>query len=107
MNPKSPADLDSLQYSLILSSFSSYAPDYMGFSGGASGKKTKQTNKKNKIKNLPANAGDIRDSIPRLRRSPRGGHGNPLLYSCLENPMDRRAWKVTVHKVTKNWTGLK
>ena len=46
------------------------------------------------VKNLPANAGDIRDgdSIPRLGRSPGGGNGNPLLYSCLENPMDREAW---------------
>ena len=43
------------------------------------------------VKNLPANAGDIRelDSIPGLGRSPGGGHGNPLQYSCLENPMDR------------------
>jgi len=46
------------------------------------------------VKNLPANAGDLRDagSIPGLRRSPGGGHGNPLQYSCLENPMDREAW---------------
>ena len=43
------------------------------------------------VKNLPANAGDVRDtgSIPRWGRSPRGGHGRPLQYSCLENPMDR------------------
>ena len=43
------------------------------------------------VKNQPANAGDIRDvgSIPGLGRSPRGWHGNPLKYSCLENPMDR------------------
>ena len=46
------------------------------------------------IKNLPANAGDIRDvgSIPRLGRSPGEGNGNPLQYSCLENPMGRGAW---------------
>ena len=46
------------------------------------------------VKNLPANAGDLRDvgSIPELGRSPGGGHGNPLQYSCLENPMDREAW---------------
>ena len=45
------------------------------------------------VKNLPANAGDIRDacSIPVSGRSPGGGHGNPLQYSCLENPMDRGA----------------
>ena len=48
------------------------------------------------VKNLPANAGDIRDvgSIPGLGRSPGGGHGNPLQYSCLENPMDRGVWWV-------------
>ena len=50
------------------------------------------------IKNLPANAGDIRDAglIPGLGRSPGGGNGNPLQYSCLENPMDRGAWRATV-----------
>ena len=43
------------------------------------------------VKNLPANAEDVRDagSIPGSGRSPGGGHGNPLQYSCLENPMDR------------------
>ena len=53
------------------------------------------------VKNLPASAGDIRDkgSIPRLGKSPEGGHGNPLWYSCLENPMDRGAWQATVHRV--------
>ena len=47
------------------------------------------------VKNLPANAGDIRDTalIPRLGRSPEGGHGNPLQYSFLENPMDRGTWR--------------
>ena len=63
------------------------------------------------VKNLTANAGDVRDtcSIPELERSPERGHGNPLQYSYLENPMDmdRRAWKFTVHRVTKSWTGLK
>ena len=61
------------------------------------------------IKNLPANAGDIRDmgSIPGLGRSPGGGHGNPLQYSGLENPSDRGAWRVAVHRVTKSWTLLK
>ena len=60
------------------------------------------------VKNLPANAGDIRDvgSIPGLGRYPGGGNGNPLQYSCLENPMDRGAWRATVHGVTKSWTGL-
>ena len=50
------------------------------------------------IKNLPANAGDIREagSIPGSGISPGGGHGNSLQYSCLENPMDREAWQATV-----------
>ena len=39
-----------------------------------------------------------------LGRSPGGGHGNPLQYSCLENPMDRGAWQATVHRVAKSWT---
>ena len=60
------------------------------------------------IKNLPANAGDLRDAgvTPGSRRSPGGGHGNPLQYSCLENSTDRGAWWATVHKVTKSWTLL-
>ena len=51
------------------------------------------------IKNLPANAGDIRDvgSIPGLGRSPLVRKSNPLQYSCLENPMDGGAWWATVH----------
>ena len=55
------------------------------------------------VKNLPANAGDIRDrgSIPGLGGSPGGGHGRPLQYSCLENPMDRGAWWATVHRVAE------
>ena len=53
------------------------------------------------VKTLPANAGDVRDVggfnlIPGSGRSPRGGHGNPLQYSCLENPMDREAWQAMV-----------
>ena len=61
------------------------------------------------VKNLLASAGDVRDtsSIPGLRRSPGGGHGNPLLYSGLENRMDRGAWWATVHRVTKSGKGLK
>ena len=56
------------------------------------------------VKNLPANAEGIRDmgSILGLERSPGGGHGNPLQYSCLENPMDRGARWATVHKVAKS-----
>ena len=61
------------------------------------------------VKNPLANAGDMRDmgSIPGSERSPGGGHGNPLPYSCLENPMEKGAWWATVHGVTKNWTQLK
>ena len=53
------------------------------------------------LKNLPANAGDVRDPgwIPGLGRSPGGGNGNPLQYFCLENPMDRGAWWAIVHEV--------
>jgi len=55
-------------------------------------------------KNPPANAGDIRDagSIPGSGRSSEEGHGNPLQYSCLENPMDRGAWWAKVHMVRKS-----
>ena len=61
------------------------------------------------VENLPANAGDIRDpgSVPGLGRSPEGGHGNPLHYCYLENPMDRGTWWATVHRVAKSWTRLK
>ena len=56
------------------------------------------------VKNMPANAGDIRDagSIPRLGRSRGGGNGNPLQYPGLKNPMDRGAWQATVHRVLKS-----
>jgi len=65
----------------------------MGFPGGAV------------VKNLPVNAGDLRDVglMPGWGRSPEGGHGNPLQYSYLENPMDRRAWRTIVHGVAKSW----
>ena len=58
------------------------------------------------VKNPPANAGDIRDMglIPGSGRYLGGGNGNLLQYSCLENPMDRGAWRATVHGVTKSWT---
>ena len=58
------------------------------------------------VKNLPANAGDLRNVglIPGSGRSPGGGNGNPLQFSCLENPMDRRAWLATVQRVTKSQT---
>ena len=55
------------------------------------------------VKNPPANAGDIGNagSNPGLGRSPGGGHGNPLQCSCLENPMDRGAWRAAVPGVSK------
>ena len=58
------------------------------------------------VKNLLANAGNIRDtgSIPELGRSPGGGHANPLQYSCLENPKDRGAWQAIVHDIEKSQT---
>ena len=66
----------------------------MGFPGSAS------------VKTPPSNAGDVRDagSIPGPGRSPGGGHGNPLQYSCLENPMDGGAWRATVHRVAESDT---
>ena len=61
------------------------------------------------VKKLTAKAGDVRHEglIPGWVRSPGGGHGNPLQYSCLENPMDRGAWRAAVHGVSKCWTQLK
>ena len=60
------------------------------------------------VKNLPANAGDIRDMglISGWGRASEEENGNPLQYSCLENPMDRGAWRATVHGITKSWTQL-
>ena len=55
------------------------------------------------VKDLPANAGVLRDA----GLIPGGGHGNPLWYSCLENPMDRGAWRDTIHRVAKSQTQLK
>ena len=63
----------------------------MGFPGGSV------------LKNLPANVGDARNVglIPGLGKAPGGGHGNPLQYSCLGNPMYRGAWQATVHRATR------
>ena len=60
------------------------------------------------VRNLPANAGDIRDTglIPELGRSPGEGNDNPLQYSCLENPMDRGAWQAVIYGITKSQTPL-
>ena len=61
------------------------------------------------VKNLSASAGNVRDSglMTGSGRFPGGVHGNPLQYSCLENPMDRAAWWATVHRVTKSQTRLR
>ena len=61
------------------------------------------------VKNSLANVGDVGDVrdaclILGLGRSPGGGHGNPLQYSCLENPMDRGGWQAAVHRVAKSQT---
>ena len=60
------------------------------------------------VKKLPVSAGDpgVMGSIPRSVRSPGGGNGNPLQYSCLKNPMDRGAWRATVHGIAKSQTQL-
>ena len=64
-----------------------------GLPGGSDGKESARS------------AGDP-GSIPGSERPPGGGHGNPLPYSCLENPMDRGAWGATVHGVAQSWTRL-
>ena len=58
------------------------------------------------VKNPPASLGDVRDADlnPELERSLGGGHGDPLQYSCLENPMDRGAWRAIAHGIAKSWT---
>ena len=60
------------------------------------------------VKNTVANAGDIRDAgmTPGSGRSPAGVHGNPLRYSCVEDPMHRGAWWIMVHRASKNQTQL-
>ena len=60
------------------------------------------------VKNLNANAGDAGNKglIPGAGKSPGGGHGSPLQYSCLENPIDRGAWQDIVHGVAKSQTQL-
>ena len=70
---------------------------WVGFPGGISGKES------------ACHCRRLRDTglIPGSGRSPGGGHGNTLQYSWLENPMDRGAWKATVHRVTKTWSWLK
>ena len=60
------------------------------------------------VKNLPANAGDVREVglIPESERSLEGGYGKPLQYSCLENPMDRGGWQAAFHVVAKSLTRM-
>ena len=60
------------------------------------------------LKNPPVNAGDVRDAvlIPGSGRCPGEGNGNPLQYSCLENPMERGGWWAIVHGIAKSWTQL-
>ena len=62
-----------------------------------------------RVNNPRANAVDLTDtgSIPGSGRSPEGGNGNPLQFSCLENVMDKGAWQATVHRVTQSRTQLK
>ena len=94
MVPPCPLACKPCKYPVLINHFLSIT---LGFSGGASGKE-------------PAcHARDIRgvSSIPGSGRSPGGGHGNPLQYSRLENPMDRGAWQATVHGVTKSQTEMK
>ena len=80
---------------LLVSVFPVYV-DYQGFPGGTRGEEP------------PASAGDVRDlgSIPGWGRSPGGGHGHPLQYSCLENPVHRGAWQATGCAVSKSRTQL-
>ena len=68
-------------------------PKVIGFPGGSG------------VKNPPASAGDL-GLIPGSGRSPGGGNGNPLQYSCLKNPMDGVGWWAMVHRVTKSWIQL-
>ena len=88
MEPESPAlQADSLPTELSGKSYWRLK----GFPGGSEGKES------------TCNVGDL-GSIHELERSPRGGHGNPLQYSCLENPMDRGAWQATVHGAAESDT---
>jgi len=83
---------------------------FLPMTGSLLGKRKKrQGQRASQIKNPPVNAGDIRDRslIPESGRSPGRRHGNPLQYSCLENPMDKGTWWALVYRVAKNQTRLK
>ena len=82
-----------LEMNLTSVSSCSLLPAVLGFPGGSVGKAS------------ACNAGDL-GSIPESERSPGEGNGNPLQYSCLENPMDSGAWQATVHGVAKSRTQL-
>ena len=73
----------------------------MDFPRGSEVKKRKHTHTHTHTHTCSAGAAEDMDSIRGLGRSPGGGHGNPLQYSYLENPMDRGAWQAVVHRVTK------
>ena len=77
-----------------------YIDVYMGFPGGPSVKDCACQRRRHKKCVFDHWVG----KIPRLGRSPGGGHSNPLQYSCLENTMDRGAWQATVHRVAKSQT---
>ena len=85
--------VDSSTYIHIVVLYIVYMYIYTGFPGSSV------------LKNPPANAGDM-GSIPGSGRSPGEGNGNPLQYSCLENPMDRGPWKAAVHGVAESETQL-
>ena len=91
------------QHQWVWSMFQEKAVKRCCFSGGPGASQVALV-----VKNLSANAGEKGEVnlIPGWGRSPGGGHGSPLQYSCLENPMDRGAWWATVRRVTKSWTRL-
>ena len=91
--PRGHKFLDMQFFALISSLIVLCLENTMGFPGGSVGKESAY------------NAGEA-DSIPGSQRSPGKGNGNPLQYSCLENPMDRGTWWATVHEVTNSWTWL-
>ena len=82
--------------------------DFPGLEGGGETGQRRASQVAPMVKSPPANTGDRRDagSTPGSGRSPGGGHGNPPQCSCLENPMDRGAWRATVHGAAKSWTRL-